>query len=67
MGKNKQVVCKKCCRVMRNDNLNRHMKQHSKRNESNPVRFRFRFRYISEPNILNKLNIEKYRHHNHKK
>ena len=27
----------------------------------------FRFRYISEPNILNKLNIEKYRHHNHKK
>jgi hypothetical protein len=28
MGKHKQVVCEKCCRVMRSDNLERHMKQH---------------------------------------
>ena len=33
MGKNKQVVCKKCCRVMRSDNLNRHMKGHEKLRE----------------------------------
>ena len=30
MGRNKQVVCQKCCRVMRSDNLNRHMKLHKK-------------------------------------
>ena len=30
MGKHKQVVCKKCCRVMRSDHLNRHMKVHKK-------------------------------------
>ena len=28
MGKNQKVVCVKCCRVMRRDNLERHMKQH---------------------------------------
>ena len=28
MGKHKQVVCKKCCRVMRSDHLERHMQQH---------------------------------------
>ncbi len=28
MGKNKQVVCGKCCRVMRGDHLEHHMKQH---------------------------------------
>ena len=28
MGKNKKVVCEKCCRVMRRDNLERHMQQH---------------------------------------
>ncbi len=28
MGKNKTVVCVKCCRVMRRDNLKRHMQQH---------------------------------------
>ena len=28
MGKHKKVVCGKCCRVMRRDNLERHMKQH---------------------------------------
>jgi hypothetical protein len=28
MGKHKQVACKKCCRVMRSDHLERHMKQH---------------------------------------
>ena len=30
MGKHKQVVCQKCCRVMRSDHLNRHMKVHKK-------------------------------------
>ena len=30
MGRQKQVVCKKCCRVMRSDVLNRHMKLHKK-------------------------------------
>ena len=30
MGRNKQVVCQKCCRVMRSDVLNRHMKVHKK-------------------------------------
>ena len=33
MGKHKQVVCKKCCRVMRSDVLNRHMKAHEKLRE----------------------------------
>ena len=28
MGKHKKVVCVKCCRVMRRDNLERHMQQH---------------------------------------
>ena len=37
MGKHKQVVCRKCCRLMRSDNIKRHMKQHSKINENNPV------------------------------
>ena len=30
MGRHKQVVCQKCCRVMRSDNLNRHMILHKK-------------------------------------
>ena len=37
MGKNKQILCKVCYREMRSDVLARHMKQHSKRNESKPV------------------------------
>ena len=37
MGRNKQVMCNTCYRVMRSDHLNRHMKQHEKRNEDNPV------------------------------
>ena len=28
MGKHKKVVCVKCCRVMRSNNLERHMQQH---------------------------------------
>ena len=28
MARNKKVVCMKCCRVMRRDTLERHMKQH---------------------------------------
>ena len=34
MARNKQVVCKKCYRVMRSDNLNKHMKVHEKHNEN---------------------------------
>ena len=30
MGRNKLVVCKKCLRIIRRDNLNRHMKLHEK-------------------------------------
>ena len=30
-------MCKVCCREMRSDNLERHKKQHLKRNEDNPV------------------------------
>merc|ERR1711894_484375 len=37
MGKNNQVVCKVCYKSMRSNNLTRHMKQHSKRKESNPL------------------------------
>jgi hypothetical protein len=28
MARNKKVVCVKCCRIMRRDHLERHMKQH---------------------------------------
>ena len=34
MGRHKQIVCKKCCRVMRSDNLKKHMKVHEKYNEN---------------------------------
>ena len=37
MGRHKKVLCKVCYREMRSDHLTRHMKQHSKRNEGNPV------------------------------
>ena len=37
MTGNKKIMCKVCYREMRSDVLSRHMKQHSKRNESNPV------------------------------
>ena len=37
MTGNKKVMCKVCYREMRSDVLTRHMKQHSKRNESNPT------------------------------
>ena len=30
MGRNKKITCRLCFRVMRRDNLNRHMKQHDK-------------------------------------
>ena len=29
MGANKQISCKICCKVMRSDNLFRHMKKHA--------------------------------------
>ena len=32
-----QVICKVCYKEMRSDVLTRHMKQHEKRNEDNPV------------------------------
>ena len=35
MTGNKKVMCKVCYREMRSDNLTRHMKQHSKNEESN--------------------------------
>ena len=37
MVRNKQLVCPVCYREMRSDVLKRHMKQHSKRNESVPA------------------------------
>ena len=37
MGRHKKVLCKVCYREMRSDNITRHMKQHSKRSEDNPV------------------------------
>ena len=37
MGRHKKVMLKVCYREMRSDVLARHMKQHSKRNETNPV------------------------------
>ena len=37
MTRHMKVSCKVCYREMRSDVLARHMKQHSKRNESNPV------------------------------
>ena len=37
MTGHKKVSCKVCYREMRSDNIIRHMKQHSKRNESNSV------------------------------
>ena len=40
MGKNKQATCIICLRIMRTDNLKRHMKQHEKRNEYYPIRKR---------------------------
>ena len=33
----KKVLCKTCYKEMRSDTLTRHMKQHSKKNEKNPV------------------------------
>ena len=37
MTGNKKIMCKVCCREMRSDILERHKKQHLKRNEDNPV------------------------------
>ena len=37
MTRNKKVKCIVCYREMRSDNVKRHMKQHTKKNESNPV------------------------------
>ena len=37
MGRNKQVSCRICLRLMRSDNLKRHMKVHVKRNETHPT------------------------------
>ena len=34
MGRHKQVVCQKCCRVMRSDNLKKHVKVHEQYNEN---------------------------------
>ena len=37
MTGNKKVKCNVCYREIRSDNVKRHMKQHTKKNESNPV------------------------------
>ena len=37
MRRNKKVMCNVCYREMRSDVLKRHMKQHSKKNESVPA------------------------------
>ena len=37
MTGNKKMKCNVCYREMRSDNVKRHMKQHTKKNESNPV------------------------------
>ena len=37
MGKHKKIMCKDCYKEMRSDVLARHMEQHLKKNESNPV------------------------------
>ena len=37
MGNHKKVMCNVCYREMRSDVLKRHMKQHSKKNESVPA------------------------------
>ena len=37
MGRHKKVMCKVCYREMRSDVRDTHMKQHLKKNESNPV------------------------------
>ena len=37
MGNHKKVMCNICYREMRSDVLKRHMKQHSKKNESVPA------------------------------
>ena len=37
MTGNKKVKCNVCYREMRSDTVKRHMKQHTKKNESNPV------------------------------
>ena len=37
MTGNKKVLCKTCYKEMRRDKLARHMKQHFKKNENNPV------------------------------
>ena len=37
MGKHKKVICKICYRVMRSDNLDRHIKIHDKHVEVEPL------------------------------
>ena len=37
MGNHKKVMCNVCYREMRSDNLKRHMKQHSNRNEKSKI------------------------------
>ena len=46
MGRQKKVVCEKCKRLMRQDNLNRHMKQHEEG--------KFEQSIVSSNNSLNK-------------
>jgi len=58
MGKNKQANCIICVRIMRNDNLKRHMKnKHEKRNEDYPTRKRKLEDEEDQPMIKKKCNV----------
>ena len=71
MGRNKRVLCKVCYREMRSDHLTRHMKQHYKRNEGNPVtNISLTNNYNSTPGVStqigkedSEINKEKLRKH----
>ena len=58
MGKNKQATCIICLRIMRSDNLKRHMKnKHEKKNEYYPTRKRKLEDEEYQPMIKKKLNV----------
>ena len=59
MTGNKKVLCKTCYKEMRSDNLARHMKQHFKKNENNPVtNISVTNNYNSRPDISTQISKE---------
>ena len=59
MTGNKKVMCKVCYREMRSDNLTRHMKQHSKKEESNSTtNISVTNNYNTEPGVCTKRKDE---------